>query len=166
MEWYLLNVGKPTPTKLANFPEIEVFIFIGCPEGAFLDSKDYMKPVLTLAELELALDSNLYFTDIGPIHDFKVALSRPVISKQQDLDDDGESCDNITNALSKLNSYRDLITYDITSSNSASFLKSRSWKGVEEEPGESNEPHASKEGRYGIPSGYSHEGSLQLDRPI
>ncbi|GJD07596.1 Diphthamide biosynthesis protein 2 [Galdieria sulphuraria] len=51
MEWYLLNVGKPTPTKL---------------ESAFLDSKSYMKPILTMAELELAL-IRLYFTDIGSI---------------------------------------------------------------------------------------------------
>ncbi|GJD09063.1 Diphthamide biosynthesis protein 2 [Galdieria sulphuraria] len=66
MEWYLLNVGKPTPTKLGNFPEIEVFVLVGCPESAFLDSKSYMKPILTMAELELAL-IRLYFTDIGSI---------------------------------------------------------------------------------------------------
>ncbi|GJD06190.1 Diphthamide biosynthesis protein 2 [Galdieria sulphuraria] len=164
MEWYLLNVGKPTPTKLGNFPEIEVFVLVGCPESAFLDSKSYMKPILTMAELELALDSRLYFTDIGSIHDFQDTLSRPFVARKQMLDDENEDIDKFyeettANALSEFSMNRDLIAYDISSTSTAAFLRHRSWKGVEEEPNEENEPHTSKEGHCGIPSGYSNEGS-------
>lgn len=157
-----MNVGKPTPTKLANFAEIEVFVFIGCPESAFLDSKNYMKPIITLAELEMALDPSLYYTDIGFIHDFRDSLVRPVAAKQESSDDrevDHSYAEESRNALSKLGLDRNLATYDISSSSSATFLKRRSWKGVEEQLIGEEEPHAAKEGRCGIPRGYSNEGS-------
>ncbi|GJQ11731.1 hypothetical protein GpartN1_g3522.t1 [Galdieria partita] len=164
MEWYVLNVGKPTPTKLANFPEIEVFVLIGCPESAFLDSKSYMKPILTMAELELALDSRVYYTDIGSIHDFRDTLSRSVIAKEQVLDDDNENVDKFceedtSNALNKSSLGRGLTAHNISSSLSATFLRHRTWNGVEEEASEENKPHSSKEGKSGIPSGYNNEGS-------
>ncbi len=32
-------MGKPNSAKLANFPEVEVFVLVADPEGAILDSK-------------------------------------------------------------------------------------------------------------------------------
>ncbi len=32
-------MGKPNPAKLANFPEVEVFVLVADPEGLILDSK-------------------------------------------------------------------------------------------------------------------------------
>ncbi|KAJ7260523.1 hypothetical protein O6H91_Y407500 [Diphasiastrum complanatum] len=51
---YTLLMGKPNPSKLANFPECDVFVLVACPETALLDSKEYFAPVLTPFEANLA----------------------------------------------------------------------------------------------------------------
>ena len=51
----VLNVGKLNEAKLANFPEIDVFTIIACPESCILDSKDFYRPVVTLFEMYCAL---------------------------------------------------------------------------------------------------------------
>eukprot|EP00871_Galdieria_phlegrea_P003231 jgi/Galph1/3909/GphlegSOOS_G2555.1 len=162
-EWYILNVGKPTPTKLSNFPEIEAFVLIGCPESTFLNSKDYMKPIITFAELELALDMNLYFNDIECIHDFRASLSHPAlmtgVSRTKSISEERETNEQIVNSsegvMSNLSTNRAIISWNIADSKAAEFLRNRTWQGVEEEP--NVEPHESKEGLSGIASSYQHE---------
>lgn len=53
---YVLAVGKPTPAKLANFPEMDVFVLLACPLGALAPqpSGGFFRPVLTPCELEAA----------------------------------------------------------------------------------------------------------------
>lgn len=53
---YTLAMGRPNPAKLANFPEIEAFVFVGDGADAVLESHDYLAPVLTPFEARLALD--------------------------------------------------------------------------------------------------------------
>lgn len=53
---YLLSVGKINPAKLANFMEIDCFVFVGCPENNVYNSRDFYKPLLTVFEAELALN--------------------------------------------------------------------------------------------------------------
>ncbi|KAJ3416541.1 Diphthamide biosynthesis protein 2 [Chytridiales sp. JEL 0842] len=67
---YLLAVGKPNPPKLANFLEIDVFVLVACPENTLLDSKEFLRPIVTPFELELALVkgkawTGAYETDLG-----------------------------------------------------------------------------------------------------
>jgi diphthamide synthase subunit DPH2 len=38
-KFYCFVVGKITVTKLANFPEIDVFVLIACPHSSLLDCK-------------------------------------------------------------------------------------------------------------------------------
>ncbi|KAK9785346.1 hypothetical protein WJX73_008039 [Symbiochloris irregularis] len=47
---YTLLAGRPTPQKLANFPEIEVFVMIADPQGQILDSKEFLAPIITPQE--------------------------------------------------------------------------------------------------------------------
>lgn len=35
---YVLALGRPTPAKLANFPEVDVFVLLACPLGALAPS--------------------------------------------------------------------------------------------------------------------------------
>lgn len=51
---YVLAMGKPNPAKLANFPEIGVYVLVACAQTALIDSRDYYQPVLTVFEAELA----------------------------------------------------------------------------------------------------------------
>ena len=43
-------MGKPNPAKLANFPEIGVYVLVACAQTALIDSRDYYQPVLTVFE--------------------------------------------------------------------------------------------------------------------
>jgi diphthamide biosynthesis protein 2 len=52
---YTLLMGKPNPAKLANFPEIEVFVMLADPQGLILDSKEYLSPIISPHEAFLAL---------------------------------------------------------------------------------------------------------------
>lgn len=53
---YVLALGRPTPAKLANFPEVDVFVLLACPLGALAPqpSASYFRPILTPCELEAA----------------------------------------------------------------------------------------------------------------
>ncbi|KAJ3087794.1 Diphthamide biosynthesis protein 2 [Quaeritorhiza haematococci] len=58
---YLFSVGKPNPAKLGNFLEVDVFVLVACPEStlhiqAHEQSKEYLRPIVTPFELQLALN--------------------------------------------------------------------------------------------------------------
>ena len=59
---YTFLVGKPNVPKLANFPEIDVFVLVACPENSLLSSRDFLKPIITPFELDVAL--NRYVCEI------------------------------------------------------------------------------------------------------
>lgn len=57
---YLFSVGKPTPAKLGNFLEVDVFVMLACPENILMldeESSEYMKPIVTPFEVAVALSS-------------------------------------------------------------------------------------------------------------
>jgi diphthamide biosynthesis protein 2 len=69
---YTLLMGKPNPAKLANFPEIEVFVMLADPQGLILDSKEYLSPIITPHEAYLAFtgkafDAAAYRLDFGDL---------------------------------------------------------------------------------------------------
>lgn len=62
---YLISVGKVNPAKLANFAEIDCFVLVGCPENNTYSSKDFYKPLVSVFEVEMALNPawHLQFPD-------------------------------------------------------------------------------------------------------
>lgn len=73
---YTLSVGRLNPAKLANFAEIECFVLVGCAEGGVVDSKDFLRPIITPWELLLALkgpendwEPNKWTLDFGKVLD-------------------------------------------------------------------------------------------------
>ncbi|KZV43635.1 diphthamide biosynthesis protein 2 [Dorcoceras hygrometricum] len=59
---YTFVMGKPNPSKLANFPECDLFINIACSQTALLDSKEFFAPIITPYEAMLALDRGSQWT--------------------------------------------------------------------------------------------------------
>ena len=51
---YTFVMGRVTPEKLANYPEIGVFVLVSCPQIALIDSRDYYAPIITPFEAMLA----------------------------------------------------------------------------------------------------------------
>mmetsp|Transcript_1969 Transcript_1969/g.4492 ORF Transcript_1969/g.4492 Transcript_1969/m.4492 type:complete len:86 (+) Transcript_1969:1016-1273(+) len=47
---YTFVMGRITPEKLANFPEVDVFVLISCPQLALLDCKEFYAPVIEIAK--------------------------------------------------------------------------------------------------------------------
>lgn len=101
---YLLSVGKINPAKLANFMEIDCFVYIGCPENNVYNSREFYKPLLTAFEAELALNPawreqypNFYsvdFNDTLPNGKFYKAIDEQQQSSDSNRNtDDGDHYD-------------------------------------------------------------------------
>ncbi|NXS60149.1 DPH2 synthase, partial [Brachypteracias leptosomus] len=175
---YTLAVGKPNPAKLANFLEVDIFVLVACTQNSLLDSSDFYRPVVTPYELELACNparewTGNYLTDFRDLlpgacaHvEFPPAVPAaeavPDISlitgemRSTHLCDSTASqlpprttlaCRNQTQALAEI-------------SPAASFLESRSWRGLEQQLGQTPVAKA-VQGRRGIAIAYEDEGHEQ-----
>jgi len=168
---YTIAVGKPNVAKLANFPEVDVFVVFACPECSLFDSKEYYKPILTPFELEVAFNgardwNGAYTTDFRqllPGQPFHVEIESPVdIEADVSLvtgmvhrlgNDSRTSGDDTSNSgLVK----RDPMTVATNDTSAASFLVNRSWRGLEQRLGETPVVDAA-EGTYGTAMGYTNE---------
>jgi len=54
-KYYLFVMGKINVAKMANFMEIDAFVYIACPENTLMDSKEFFKPIVTPYELMMGL---------------------------------------------------------------------------------------------------------------
>jgi len=52
---YSFVFGKLSPSKLANFPDVDAFVLVACRYNTLIDSKEFNKPIVTPYELEVAL---------------------------------------------------------------------------------------------------------------
>ncbi|OXU29470.1 hypothetical protein TSAR_009190 [Trichomalopsis sarcophagae] len=161
---YLFNVGKITPTKLANFQEVDIFVAVTCPESSLIDSRDYFKPIVTPFEVDLAFNAGRAYSAYHAI-DFKQIL--PGGSKYEEFQVSTDTDVSLTSG--KLRTLEDNC---LTNENSAltpkslgvmantqidtNFLQSRSWSGLEQKLGESSVSLA-VDGRTGIPTNYTNE---------
>ncbi|XP_019386158.1 PREDICTED: diphthamide biosynthesis protein 2, partial [Crocodylus porosus] len=169
---FTLAVGKPSPAKLANFPELDVFVLVACAQNSLLDSHDFYRPVVTPFELELACNpartwTGSYLTDFrdllpgGSAHlEFPEVLG---------TEDEGADVSLITGELRAVHLSTDPVppastalacrsqTLDLAEiSSAASFLQSRSWQGLEQQLGQTPVRKA-VEGRRGIAIAYEDE---------
>jgi diphthamide biosynthesis protein 2 len=162
---YLLAVGKPNPAKLGNFLDIDVFCLVACPTNAILDSREYMKPIVTPWELMLALteqdwNADQYELDITQVSkqmkDVEVVVSdEPRFSLltgtfatsriHSDTEDDSDSkaiTQRMTGGVMKY---------------SGKFLSNRTYQGLD--MNQQAEVKKYEVGRAGIAKGYTHEDS-------
>lgn len=60
---YTMAVGKLTPAKLGNFLEVETWVLVACGENSLIEGyKEFMKPIITPWELEVALGEREWIT--------------------------------------------------------------------------------------------------------
>ncbi|CAG8442675.1 3357_t:CDS:2 [Funneliformis caledonium] len=172
-------MGKLNVAKMANFMEIECFVLVACPENSLIDSKEFYRPIVTPFELEIALDpesSSIYKYIFNTIL-FMLGSNTEELEKSV-LDDDDEphfslitgkykqgrkyavkntSVENVTDSIKDL-TLRNQNTSVSTLLNSAAgdYLKSRTFRGLEQQIGET-EIRLAEEGRSGIAKGYANE---------
>ncbi|TKS87930.1 2-(3-amino-3-carboxypropyl)histidine synthase subunit 2 [Collichthys lucidus] len=172
---YIFAMGKLNVPKLANFLEIDIFVLIACPENSLLDSSEFYKPVVTPFEMEVACNKKREWSEEYVI-DFRHLLPGgqshvPLADQQEDGDETDVSL--ITGALRSQNllisepaesscgSSVVLRNQTLTVANTntaASFLATRSWRGLEQKLGETPVVKAGK-GRKGIAIAYEEEGT-------
>ncbi|MBZ3874739.1 Diphthamide biosynthesis protein 2 [Sciurus carolinensis] len=174
---YVLALGQPTPAKLANFPEMDVFVLLACPLGALAPqlSGGFFRPVLAPCELEAACNPAwpppglaphlTHYADLLPGSPFHVPLPPPESELWSAPDVSLISGElrpppawNLSNdpECSALTPRPQLEL--VESSPAASFLSSRSWKGLEPRLGQTLVTEAVS-GRRGIAIAYEDEGS-------
>uniref|UniRef100_A0A8D2D8M6 2-(3-amino-3-carboxypropyl)histidine synthase subunit 2 n=1 Tax=Sciurus vulgaris TaxID=55149 RepID=A0A8D2D8M6_SCIVU len=174
---YVLALGQPTPAKLANFPEMDVFVLLACPLGALAPqlSGGFFRPVLAPCELEAACNPAwpppglaphlTHYADLLPGSPFHVPLPPPESELWSTPDVSlisGELRPPPTWNLSNDSECSALTPRPqlelVESSPAASFLSSRSWKGLEPRLGQTLVTEAVS-GRRGIAIAYEDEGS-------
>ncbi|KAG1744907.1 putative diphthamide synthesis protein-domain-containing protein [Suillus paluster] len=176
---YTISVGKLNPAKLANFMEIECFILIACPENSVIDAKEFLRPIVTPFELEVALQAEgtwsgryvLDFgkllagdsdTDLGAIDEdngddpdqptFSLVTGKYRQAKRYGTQDNEMPMQGTSAALTLRN--QDGAVSKLADSAAALFLHSRSYQGLETKIGE-DLPSVLEQGRSGIARGYS-----------
>ncbi|KAI9598338.1 putative diphthamide synthesis protein-domain-containing protein [Syncephalis fuscata] len=95
-KFYLFSVGKLNVAKLANFPEIDLFVLVACPENSLIDGKEFYRPVVTPFELDLALVSGREWTGEFAVN-FQEILERGNSESNNDISTDEEDNDNKNN---------------------------------------------------------------------
>ncbi|KAK9899095.1 diphthamide biosynthesis protein [Cystobasidium minutum MCA 4210] len=96
---YTMAVGKLTPAKLGNFLEVETWVLVACGENSLVEGyKDFMKPIVTPWELEVALGEREWITGGGEkgqyTLDFQSVLHD---SRKEDGTDSAEARKNVEN---------------------------------------------------------------------
>lgn len=163
---YLLSVGKVNPAKLGNFLEIDCFVFVGCPENSIYTSRDFHKPLLSVFEVELALNAAwheqypdfycLDFKEILPngkyhrgigdakVDEYDVSLVTGRVRSLKATDTDG------SNGEWQLEKKQN----QLMETTSSTTFQERSWTGLDQSLGQ-QEPSKIVKGRSGIPIKYS-----------
>ncbi|KAF9203241.1 Diphthamide biosynthesis protein 2 [Haplosporangium sp. Z 27] len=102
---YTFVMGKLNVAKMANFMEIDCFVYVACPENSLIDSKEFYRPIVTPYELEIALSKSRewtgeYVTDFQQLlpDDDKIGVDKIKISQAQldaasDREDEDEFSD-------------------------------------------------------------------------
>lgn len=168
---YLISVGKVNLAKLANFSEIDCFVLIGCPENNIFTSRDFYKPLLSVFEVEMALNpvwhnqlpSN-YCIDFNeflpngklyreyenhPVQEIDVSLVTGKIRRNFVVDNESSSTTQDGTLVERKN-------HQIMLSDSIGAFHNRSWTGLDPALG-IDDPTKIQDGRSGIAMKYSVE---------
>ncbi|RDB21855.1 Diphthamide biosynthesis protein 2 [Hypsizygus marmoreus] len=184
---YTISVGKLNPSKLANFLEIECFVLVACPENSVIESKEFLRPIVTPFELEVALRSEQSWTG-RYVLDFERLLVDGADSKPEsngprgEGDEEEEDSDRpvfslITGTYRHAKRYgettlpmlesdsaamilrnQDSSVARLSDSAAGQFLQTRTYQGLETRVGE-DAPSVLEQGRSGIARGYQDDHS-------
>lgn len=166
---YLLSVGKINPAKLANFMEIDCFVLVGCLESSIFDARDYYKPLLSIFEVELALNpnwigkyTNFYSVDFNQIlpngEYYKAVESKESVNENYDVSliSGRMRCTKVENNKSNSESTSQLETKynQLMNTISSSTFNNRLWTGLDPNLGK-QEPVQVIKGRCGTAIKYT-----------
>lgn len=167
---YIISVGKPNVAKLANLPEVELFVMVSCPETRLANAKEFMQPVVSVMDIELALNKNRTWEgkttmDFRDLLDGGIDYQPIATSDTTNTDEDDADVSLITN---KVRSSQIVDSIESNDSQAVALkqnmtcvvsekltLSNRSWQGLQQNLGLTPVVPV-EEGRLGTPaSGYT-----------
>lgn len=170
---YTLVIGKLNNEKLANFPEIEVFVNVACIESSLIESREFFQSIVTPYELEIALNQARewigdYIADfsellpgaanyVPPIQNIKIENDVSLLTGKLRHVGMLTSNDMEEDSNSSMVSRDEMIVLNLHSKSAGEFLAQRSWQGLEQHLGETPISDI-KQGQKGIASKYEDEG--------
>lgn len=124
---YVFSVGKMTPQKLGNFPDIDVFVVFGCSRPIFSDDVDFFMTMLTpfeaLCYLEMYVDLNMVILIIDSCDIWGSLYATDAVILEQLV---AESKDELT----KVDDQDKCTAMTVNTDYSVSKFSQRSYKGV------------------------------------
>ncbi|KAI0683843.1 putative diphthamide synthesis protein-domain-containing protein [Cytidiella melzeri] len=178
---YTITVGKLNPAKLGNFLEIDCFVLVACPENSLVEAKEFLRPIITPFELEIALQAEPRWTGQYELEFSKLAVDEVTTQNgtpehASDEDDDRPIFSLVTGKYRQAKRYgasvedneaqqsgentstivlrsQDNTLTVMPDSAAAQFLQSRTYRGLETRLGE-DAPSVLEQGRSGIARGY------------
>ncbi|KAF7329083.1 2-(3-amino-3-carboxypropyl)histidine synthase subunit 2 [Mycena kentingensis (nom. inval.)] len=177
---YTISVGKLNPAKLANFMEIECFVLVACPENSLVEAKEFLRPIITPFELEVALKAEQswtgrYVLDFGKLLTEAGVLDdgAPSGNDEDELDPDRPTFSLVTGKYRHAKRYGEEkgkapeqvspsssvvlrnqeTSLALADSAGAHFFQDRTFRGLEARVGQ-DEPSVLEQGRSGIAKGY------------
>ncbi|KIP03700.1 hypothetical protein PHLGIDRAFT_25997 [Phlebiopsis gigantea 11061_1 CR5-6] len=178
---YTITVGKLNPAKLGNFLEIECFVLVACPENSLVEAKEFLRPIITPYELEVALQPEPTWTGRYVLDFGKLALAEgndASTGSGSDADNDEDADKPMFSLVS--GTYRTAKRFGagaetagavedapsaivlrnrenalsvLPDSAASQFLQSRTYRGLETRLGQ-DAPSVLEQGRSGIARGY------------
>lgn len=153
--YYTFVIGKPEPQKLANFPEVDVFVLASCPENAIFDATDFLRPIVTPLELHAALltDGDIFSSPYS-----LECIDMPQSNTHPDTTDSGSNNETsgTEDGTSGIVARRENWTVSVNkSSGGAEFLQERLWTGLKFDQGGVGDDTVVKDLSLGIESGQS-----------
>jgi diphthamide biosynthesis protein 2 len=61
--YYMFLIGKLNCAKLNNFMEVDMYVMVACNENSLINSKELLKPIITVYELEIAFNKSRSWGD-------------------------------------------------------------------------------------------------------
>ncbi|KAI0077998.1 diphthamide biosynthesis protein [Panus rudis PR-1116 ss-1] len=119
---YTVSVGKLNPAKLANFLEIECFVLVACPENSVIEAKEFLRPIITPYELEVALQpeptwTGKYVLDFNEVLRSHTSDTNGDATKTKDNGEEDEDLDQPVFSL-VTGKYRQAKRYGVSNSES------------------------------------------------
>eukprot|EP00210_Caulerpa_lentillifera_P000642 g620.t1 len=151
---YEIVVAQPSPSKLANFREIDVFVYLCDPIAMILDSKEFLAPLLTPYEAQLAFTGG--YLDYQEYR-YHLQISPHDNDDREKTTEDGLSSVDVQGKDLIVRQDMKLAAIDSRGVIDASyyFQKKREFHGLEEQT--TLEPSEITKGRSGTASGYDDE---------
>lgn len=152
------HMGQITPQKLANLPEIDIWVQICELKNVVFDTREYHAPICSFRELMVAfgdldfLESEFDFSNLIPEHvnlvEKIVELEQENLAEEEEKEQESEKSSSLTVDLLKSKAVAEYNPVD-------NYLATRTWTGLE--IGGPTEPAVLELGLDGRAAGYQNE---------